>query len=77
MSTTTELKSDWKWKQRSPAVAIDQELVQDSWQPAVSMPSEIHLELLHLGRIPDPFLGHNEHKIQCQYVSSMLRPVES
>ncbi|KZV98784.1 glycoside hydrolase family 2 protein, partial [Exidia glandulosa HHB12029] len=28
------------------------------------MPSEIHLELLHLGRIPDPFLGHNEHKIQ-------------
>lgn len=65
MSTVTELKEGWKWKQRIPGINICEELVQEGWSKAKTMPSEIHLELMHVGRIPDPYLGHNEHKIQC------------
>ncbi|QRV98035.1 beta-mannosidase [Ceratobasidium sp. AG-Ba] len=76
---TLTLASNWQWKQRDPAIAnVLDELVkhrllllnQDSkdtkstWRRAVGSPSEIHVELLRAGIIPDPYLGFNEHKVQ-------------
>ncbi|KAF8900302.1 glycoside hydrolase superfamily [Gymnopilus junonius] len=34
------------------------------WKKATSFPSEIHVELLSLKAIPDPYVGFNEHKVQ-------------
>ncbi|KAF5354532.1 hypothetical protein D9758_011241 [Tetrapyrgos nigripes] len=34
------------------------------WLPAKTSPSEIHVELMSAGLIPDPFVGFNEHKVQ-------------
>ncbi|EJD48259.1 glycoside hydrolase [Auricularia subglabra TFB-10046 SS5] len=59
---TEELKSDWSWKQRNPDTPVLED--KDGWTPASAMPSEIHLELMKAGQIPDPFVGHNEHKVQ-------------
>jgi len=36
------------------------------WLPAKTSPSEIHVELLKAGLIPDPYVGFNEHKVQCE-----------
>ncbi|KAF9448772.1 hypothetical protein P691DRAFT_26182 [Macrolepiota fuliginosa MF-IS2] len=35
------------------------------WIPASQFPSEVRIELLRNEFIPDPFVGFNEHKIQC------------
>ncbi|QRV83983.1 beta-mannosidase [Ceratobasidium sp. AG-Ba] len=76
---TLTLASDWQWKQRDPAIAnVLDELVQhrllllnqdskdtkSTWRRAAGSPSEIHVELLRAGIIPDPYLGFNEHKVQ-------------
>ncbi|KAJ7638773.1 glycoside hydrolase family 2 protein [Roridomyces roridus] len=34
------------------------------WLPCSSFPTTVHLELLHLKKIPDPFLGLNEWDVQ-------------
>jgi len=65
-AATTELKSGWQWKQREATVAIGDELGRLGWTMASAMPSEIHLELMKVGRIPDPYIADNEHKIQCE-----------
>ncbi|KAF8492119.1 glycoside hydrolase [Gautieria morchelliformis] len=70
MATTLRLalKSGWLWKQRDGSLldALDQldtgRLA--SWNKAASFPSEIHVELLKSGEIPDPYLRNNEHKVQ-------------
>ena len=67
-----ELSAEWYWKERDAAgyESVVSETHQDpsrspSWSPARKFPSEIHVELLKAGRIPDPFVGFNEHQVQC------------
>ncbi|KAJ7062793.1 glycoside hydrolase family 2 protein [Mycena amicta] len=36
----------------------------NGWRAAQTSPSEIHVELLKSGLIPDPYIGFNEHKVQ-------------
>lgn len=68
----TELKI-WQWKEKNaPVESILHEAssVSDNsgtgWQDASAYPSEIHVELVKKGSIPDPFLGFNEHEVQCK-----------
>ncbi|KAJ3289893.1 hypothetical protein HK104_007145 [Borealophlyctis nickersoniae] len=57
------LSKGWTWKQRHPNLPLETDIAEDSWEPA-SVPSNIHLELLKTGRIPDPFKGLNEERVQ-------------
>ncbi|KAJ6544339.1 glycoside hydrolase [Mycena capillaripes] len=60
-----ELASNWSWKQREPAVdSVLDEVETSGWKPAQAYPSEIHVELLKSGAIPDPYAGFNENKVQ-------------
>lgn len=54
----------WQWKEKvsGDLTTASQE---HSWRTARSFPSEIHVELLAEGLIPDPFVEFNEHKVQC------------
>ncbi|KAL5638363.1 hypothetical protein ACGC1H_005146 [Rhizoctonia solani] len=75
---TLTLSENWQWKQRDPKIrsVLDEPtkhgllLGQDSkdttsvWRKATTSPSEIHVELLKAGIIPDPYKGFNEHKVQ-------------
>ncbi|KDQ11978.1 glycoside hydrolase family 2 protein [Botryobasidium botryosum FD-172 SS1] len=73
------LNTGWSWKQRDPSIVSvldeinslnsaeptgDSTGTRTSWRPAISFPSEIHIELLKAGLIPDPYVGFNEHKVQ-------------
>lgn len=61
------LNYNWKWKQRNEEVAsVWDEVDRGAWRKAESVPSEIHVELLKAGLIPDPFVGFSEHKVQCE-----------
>ncbi|KAJ7196944.1 glycoside hydrolase [Mycena pura] len=55
------LDSGWWWKQRGLGSVLDEV---DGWKAAQTCPSEIHVELLKSGAIPDPYLGSNEHQVQ-------------
>lgn len=84
---TFTLAGDWRWKQRDPAVSdVLDELTQHTalaeqgskdtksyWREATSSPSEIHVELLKAGLIPDPYKGFDEHKVQCKFTSLICR----
>ncbi|KAF8130046.1 glycoside hydrolase [Mycena galopus ATCC 62051] len=60
-----ELNSNWWWKQREPSVdSVLDEVGADGWKTAQAYPSEIHVELLKSGLIPDPYVGFNENKVQ-------------
>ncbi|KAF7294523.1 hypothetical protein MKEN_01445000 [Mycena kentingensis (nom. inval.)] len=63
MSRKQLLDSGWAWKQRDTAITsvLDDA---DGWTPAQTSPSEIHVELLKNGEIPDPYIGFNEHQVQ-------------
>ena len=72
LKTSHELKSNWVWKQKEDDEDV-KELVKtnveagvDGWRAVSSWPSEIHVELLKNELIPDPFIGFNEHLIQCE-----------
>ena len=69
----TPLSQNWSWKQRDMAVASVLDELSSSWSSATSFPSEVHVELLKAGRIPDPFIGFNEHEVQCEYISMTCR----
>ena len=62
----TEIKHGWSWKERDLSIASVLDEVNSSWTNASAFPSEIHVELLKPGRIPDPFKGFNEHEVQCE-----------
>jgi beta-mannosidase len=78
---TLTLSDNWQWKQRDTNIAnVLDELVQHTllvksdskdtksvWRKATASPSEIHVELLKAGLIPDPYIGFNEHKVQCKW----------
>ncbi|KAH7927653.1 glycoside hydrolase [Leucogyrophana mollusca] len=77
---TLQLNKNWLWKQRrDPSISVLDELgdastdtgdVNDSWFPTQAFPSEIHVELLKTGKIPEPYVGFNEHKKEWLYKSS-------
>ncbi|TDL19227.1 glycoside hydrolase [Rickenella mellea] len=61
-----ELTKDWVWKERDKnGCPVLDEIVKfrSDWRPVQSMPSEVHVELMKINRIPDPYLGFNEHKV--------------
>ena len=53
--TSTPLVANWTFQQ----VGGDKEAL-----PVAQMPTNIHLDLLHHGIIPDPFIGKNEIDVQ-------------
>jgi beta-mannosidase len=60
-----DIASGWHWKERDTSLKLTQESIETDWTPASTFPSEIHVELLKTGRIPDPYLEFNEHEVQC------------
>lgn len=61
----TELKANWHWKERSPSADISAELDAGGWTACAQFPSEVHVELLCAGQTSDPYVGFNEHDVQC------------
>ena len=62
---------NWSWKQLQPS----DDSIHDTggWSKAHCMPSEVHVELLKGGMIPDPYIGFNEHQVECKaFVTSGL-----
>ncbi|KAF2124870.1 glycoside hydrolase family 2 protein [Dothidotthia symphoricarpi CBS 119687] len=51
------LTEGWSFKQ------ADDE-AKDAWMPVKSVPTNVHLDLMDNGKIPDPFLGFNELKAE-------------
>jgi len=80
------LDSNWSWKQRDSSVTsvldeLETSVVDESdsqvdtkaaWRYAQTFPSEVHVELLKAGLIPDPYIGFNEHRVQCTCVHVIL-----
>ncbi len=60
----TELKSNWSWKQRDSKLPMVGEVATTGWRSTQAYPSEIHVELLKNGLIPDPYRGFAEHEVQ-------------
>jgi hypothetical protein len=62
----------WHWKQRDLTRSLNDDIhALDGWTKCKSFPSEIHVELAHAGKIPDPYVGFNEHSVQCTLVKSI------
>ncbi|KAI0053200.1 glycoside hydrolase family 2 protein [Auriscalpium vulgare] len=76
---TIELAHGWHWKQRSSSTTdilaeLDGPSVEEpasvdvgataGWRETQAYPSEVHVELLKNGLIPDPYKGFNEHSVQ-------------
>jgi beta-mannosidase len=58
------LLNGWQCKQRSAEMPVDEDFVgEEGWIPA-QVPGCVHLDLMAAGRIPDPFPGLNENKVQ-------------
>ena len=66
-AAVTAISQGWAWKERDVSIASVLDEVDSSWTDAAAFPSEIHVELLKTGRIPDPFKGSNEHEVQCEF----------
>lgn len=68
------LKSNWVWKQHGEDEDISVRVSRDDlgseagWTAVSAMPSEIHVELLKNQLIPDPYIGFNEHSVQCECI---------
>lgn len=45
----------------------------DSWSKCHTFPTDIYAELIHAGLIEDPFIGFNEHLVQCALPFSFQR----
>ncbi|KAJ3788678.1 glycoside hydrolase [Lentinula aff. detonsa] len=65
----------WAWKQRDSTIehvlneieapdVTGMELPTIGWRAAEKYPSEVHVELMSSGMIPDPYIGFNEHTVQ-------------
>jgi beta-mannosidase len=55
------LDSGWHFKQID-AVGVPESI--DDFLPVAQFPTNIHLDLLAHGKIPDPFIGLNEYEVQ-------------
>lgn len=79
-ASARQISQNWFWKKRDhelyPTLArelerpVGDDYTRD-WIPASQFPSEVHVELLHRKFIPDPFIGFNEHKVQCEWSGSL------
>lgn len=54
------LSTGWRYKAVGPSAFSST----SSWQPSRPLPTEIYLDLLENGAIPNPFLGKNEEAVQ-------------
>ena len=78
------MKKNWIWRQKRESDDVETlslhpaelQAHRDGWLPAASMPSEIHVELLNVNKIPHPYLAFNEHKVQCKYSHSALQNLD-
>lgn len=85
-ATATILSNNWQWRQRdlakeplqhdgddraSESAGADASSG-DGWTNCVAFPSEIHVELLKARKIPDPYLGFSEHKVQCTFLAFLV-----
>lgn len=70
---TIQLDHNWSLKQRNvdleslleeTALPLHDDM-KKGWTPALTFPSEVHIELLKRGKIPDPYVAFNEHAVQC------------
>ena len=59
--TRINLNNGWEFKQVG-AVGIPAPT--DDFLPVAQFPTNIHLDLMALDKIPDPFIGLNEYKVQ-------------
>ncbi|KAL4267421.1 Beta-mannosidase glycosyl hydrolase [Pleurotus pulmonarius] len=57
---TKEISSGWSFTQ----IGGGEGTKDGEWVPASSFPTTVHVELLKLGRIPDPFVGLHEWDVQ-------------
>ena len=73
-ATAHLLSGPWYWKQfdgddldnfRISDLKLGED-VKASWRPCTSFPSEIHVELIKAGKIPNPIQGFNEHLVKCE-----------
>ncbi|KIM68561.1 glycoside hydrolase family 2 protein [Scleroderma citrinum Foug A] len=60
MTTIRALETGWNFTQ----VGGGKGTKDGEWLPVTNFPTTVHVELLKLGRIPDPFLGANEWEVQ-------------
>ena len=58
MTSQQSLTGAWQFRQAMPADGEEA-----GWLPA-TVPGGVHTDLLALGRIPDPFVGDNERRVQ-------------
>lgn len=61
MSFTKLLSSGWSFTQ----IGGGQVTESGGWLPVSQFPTTVHVELLKLNKIPDPFIGMNEWDVQC------------
>ncbi|KAH7273436.1 hypothetical protein MRS44_001674 [Fusarium solani] len=54
--TVTPIDQNWQFKQAKDDDA--------SYLSVAQFPTNVHLDLLHHGKIPDPFIGKNENEVQ-------------
>ena len=59
--TRTNLNTDWEFKQVG-AVGVPDPA--DNFLSVAQFPTNIHLDLMAHSKIPDPFIGLNEYKVQ-------------
>lgn len=57
---TTRLLTDWSFTQ----VGVGEANKIGEWLPVSSFPTTVHVELLKLKKIPDPFVGLQEWDVQ-------------
>src|SRR5690349_11867747 len=60
-TTARLLREGWTFRQVEPTAIPNSDL--ESWMPA-EVPGHVHLDLLRLGVIPDPFEGMYERTVQ-------------
>jgi len=63
MTQTQSLTGAWQFRQAVAHQAGDAQRRGEEWLPA-TVPGGAHTDLFALGRIPDPFVGDNERRVQ-------------
>lgn len=61
-----ELNTDWQFTQLSSSGPEEPVTKTDEWLAASKFPTNVHSELIKLKKIPDPFVGLQEHDVQCE-----------
>lgn len=67
-STSTTLSKGWSFTQLQSDKFKD---VKADWQTC-KVPTQTHVELKRLGKIPDPFKALNEWAVQCESASPLM-----